>query len=587
MESNQNPATRLLIDHVLVAPAQMEIFTKRMDALNTKAIKFGLTPISLKSITPMSFDRRVEADTNDRWVHTEFHKVLPGITPKNPVTLNRIELEYPIARLGNWNVVGRLEKAEAGTLSYSFSRDADAEKAVLGFSNQPLCCEHCNTKRKRNDAYILQDTETGKFMEVGTSCLEDFTGIDPKAALFLQKLYDAVRIIDGDERQYGSLMATDVHLHDFMRAVAFCANKHGFITSSKAKEDPCALPTYTEAASLRGDIQKAPKLRIEFMEQYERNSKVASSVIEWVRTRPVDPESQFDKNISILFANDYISQTNRHLAFAAAALPMYQREMERQFAQEHERQNPSQHVGAEGEKRETILSIQKVLGFDTKFGLQNIVTLRDQDNNAYKWKSGSCPQEIKDGAGKAGRFAFTVKAHSEYKGLKQTEILRVKLKEWVSPENAANIASEPPAAAKETTGKARTKASAKNSATADPAALASSPSQEASQENEARWTNALCVFPMLGQDDWVNSPSPVDLQSLFQCAQACMESADPEMADEFERNLGMPAPEFYAHFTEIEALAVQLQIELPQAPIASLETDSSRTQTDEFESPGL
>ena len=44
-------------------------------------------------------------------------------------------------------------------------------------------CEHCNYERKRNETYVLE--RLGDTIQVGSSCLEDFTG-DSKAKLFMK-----------------------------------------------------------------------------------------------------------------------------------------------------------------------------------------------------------------------------------------------------------------------------------------------------------------------------------------------------------------------------------------------------------------
>lgn len=37
-------------------------------------------------------------------------------------------------------------------------------------------CEHCGSNRRRKDTYIVRNTVTGEFKQVGRSCLKDFTG---------------------------------------------------------------------------------------------------------------------------------------------------------------------------------------------------------------------------------------------------------------------------------------------------------------------------------------------------------------------------------------------------------------------------
>src|SRR3546814_18345978 len=60
----------------------------------------------------------------------------------------------------------------------------------------PVRCDHCKTKRQRRLAYLLKDAETSEVLQVGSSCLQDFTGVDPAAVLFLAQLYKVVSVVD-------------------------------------------------------------------------------------------------------------------------------------------------------------------------------------------------------------------------------------------------------------------------------------------------------------------------------------------------------------------------------------------------------
>ena len=46
-------------------------------------------------------------------------------------------------------------------------------------------CNHCNHNRRRRDTYVLRNDETGAFIQVGSTCLSDFLGVD---AAFYGKL---------------------------------------------------------------------------------------------------------------------------------------------------------------------------------------------------------------------------------------------------------------------------------------------------------------------------------------------------------------------------------------------------------------
>lgn len=43
-------------------------------------------------------------------------------------------------------------------------------------------CDHCNLRRKRRDTYVLRHTETGEYVQVGSSCMSEMFDTDPRDA---------------------------------------------------------------------------------------------------------------------------------------------------------------------------------------------------------------------------------------------------------------------------------------------------------------------------------------------------------------------------------------------------------------------
>lgn len=59
--------------------------------------------------------------------------------------------------------------------------------------------------------------------------------------------------------------------------------------------------------------------------------------------------------------------------------------------------------------------------WETDFGTTRIYKIVDKDGNIFTWKTGNTIDED------AEIIVGTVKAHNEYKGVKQTEITRCKI----------------------------------------------------------------------------------------------------------------------------------------------------------------
>lgn len=114
-----------------------------------------------------------------------------------------------------------------------------------------------------------------------------------------------------------------------------------------------------------------------------------------------------------------------------AALEAWKKEQERQKALEEARKAVSQYVGQIGEKITVKGEFVKTAWFDFRnpFGQEErkfIYTFKDTDGNVFVWKTGSGRYNMN--AGEPVEVTGTVKEHNEYKGEKQTVLLRCKFK---------------------------------------------------------------------------------------------------------------------------------------------------------------
>ncbi|SEU40301.1 hypothetical protein SAMN03159335_06267 [Burkholderia cepacia] len=412
---------------VLVEPGQMAAFEKRLESLNKKAAKFGLSPIRIVSVADTLYERKSEYVGRDAdRLLTHLVPIAGGRDVEQPVLIKRLEIEYPEIKLGHWRVVGKLESVEGGNLAFAVSRGESDVAALAERADCPIECEHCNTNRRRKDGYLLRDDESGDYKEVGSNCLEDFTGIDPAAALFMAQMWNVIRLAEDEFAQFGcSTRVNAVRTDRFLADVCFISENHGFTSAAKAR-DTGLMPTYDEALSLPRAVERDRALRQMYEDQFERHLERAIAVRGWIASKP--EESMFDRNLKLLLAGDALSIDRKHLAFAAAAVPLYSRFL----ASNVDARKPSRHFGSPGEKAESTLTVERLIPLDTPYGVSDLVLLRDQDGNKFKWKTTACPSEIKNGGvGRSMAATFKIKEHGDYKGTAQTTITHLKVLRWI------------------------------------------------------------------------------------------------------------------------------------------------------------
>jgi hypothetical protein len=409
---------------VLVEPGQLHVFNKRLKALNKKALAFGLPPIAVLGQESVLYERRSEwVGSDEDRLSCHLVPVSEGATPKHPVELQRIRLSHPLIKLGDWLVVGKLEYTEGGNLVFCVTgEDADAA-AVKARGLKPLTCEHCGMARKRSGAFVLRSMKGEGYKEVGSSCLRDFTGIDPATALFLAKLSSVISACEDDLDEFlRSGRVNAVSTVQFLSDVAFLCKHGGFISSSKANETGSEA-TFSEAQRIDVLLGREEGLKRKYETERDAHLDMALQVRAWVLSKRAT--SDFDDNAKLLLKLDALKLERRHLAFAAATVPMYMRSI----SVAREQRRASEHIGTKGERVQGMLIVDRVIEMANPFGrgVRFLVLIRDAEGNRLTWKTTSAPSDVVDGTLKEFEATFKVKAHTEYREVKQTEVTHVKV----------------------------------------------------------------------------------------------------------------------------------------------------------------
>jgi len=419
---------------VLVPLYGMEDFEASLARLNKKAQTFGLEPIRVTQHAQQRYYWQ-SRDTNSGG-ELYMVRLREGEDPplgRAVSVVNRLSLDYPIVKLGDWSVVGQIEASGEGNLLFSVSADpADVAQMALHASCQ-INCEHCNAKRARKLSYLLRDG-AGQYKEVGSTCLEDFTGIDPGAALFMQKMYVFWSAYGEEELGFGAGRVSSIPVRGYLARVLFCMEEDkGFVSSGTARERGI-LATYQRAASLDHDFRNDSSLQRRFQESYERHAEYGQRVIDWWKQH--DGDDSFSHNVKILLSGEDIELKSKHLAFAAGAVPGFQRHL----AKQAERQVESVHIGEVGQKRGEPLTLRSVASWDGRFGIQWRLNFSDEQGNRLSWRTSSPASEFLEpqSVGRAFFAHFKVKKHDEYKGQAVTEVSHLKVDRWLDAESSAS-----------------------------------------------------------------------------------------------------------------------------------------------------
>ena len=426
---------------VLVEPYQEEAFKQRLAKLNRKAVTFGLEPITVMSKHTESFVRE------QRYVGRDADRLETRMVPlavassagrsnARPHQLIRYTLVYPIVKLAGWRVLGRVEAAEGGNVIFAATTDDDATASLLSAVNAPIECAHCKTRRARRIGYLLRN-ESGVVQLVGSTCLEDFTGVDPSAALFLADMHSMVRICEGWVEEASDLnrRTNAVWTLDYIADVVFISRKQVFVSSTRARA-MTLVPTYVEALEVRESVDRDTSLASDYWSAREMDRAYAQRILDWVQTLD-GASSTFASNMKLLLGSETLRTDPSHLAFAAASYAAFAKH----HAEQRERQRPSQHVGSAGDKLSAELLIERVVALPNPYGREakHLVLLRDQADSAFAWRSTAVPEDVLAGEGRRMVASFTVSRHGEYRGVAQTTVTRLRVQHWLEARSEAEM----------------------------------------------------------------------------------------------------------------------------------------------------
>jgi hypothetical protein len=293
-------------------------------------------------------------------------------------------------------------------------------------------CDHCATTRRRRVTYVVRDTDNGQQLQVGRSCIKDFTGWQGSIA-WLEKNNIGEGFF-GDAGRIDYTPAT-------VLATAWAVIKlNGFVPASHYGEtttkDLVNIALYPNRKNKR-DMDFAERLRPLAQEAMAR----AGDVLEFIASDDFSGPGDYVPNLKAAAAGERVSP--RNFGLVVSAPQAHARHLERTLVRQTRAKigENSEYVGrvaAEGEKadrRELEVTVAGIFWRDNPYGGEDdqspIYTLVDGDGNLFKWFAST----DKLGEDEGARFVVkaSIKAHKEWKGTKETHVARVTVVKELEP----------------------------------------------------------------------------------------------------------------------------------------------------------
>lgn len=394
-----------------VARDNAQELTKRLESLNKRAKRAGLPFAQMRwtgEREVLNYKRR-RSDTQSYDFMHEYVIVsgdtleIPGFrmiaklthTQEGGTLISRV----PLAWLGDEVIYSEID------LSQYFTADPH--------------CDHCSTKRRRKETFILHCND-GQIRQIGRTCLRDYTGSDSpeKIAKHLEYVEDFFRHARNSTGDRPLIPVLDylVHVNADVRMYGY---RKG-VTKGSAASNYWHLVHGTT-----GDP--------DYITPTPEDLDLAQRVIEWGKTINVD-ESDFLHNVKTLLEQEYADAGYGFLAYAPIA---YAKEMRKRDAlnghgKENER-GEVDHISTVGTRIVRQFTVKRTISVRSEYnpsGYCPMYILEDEYGNPARWFS-SRDVGLLDGG--VYLFRATVKAHEVHDRYgKTTTLTRCKIEATIS-----------------------------------------------------------------------------------------------------------------------------------------------------------
>ncbi|MEW1721645.1 hypothetical protein [Streptomyces sp. NPDC093109] len=391
-------------------PATAESRIRQLvEATNTRAAVHRLTAYSLEFSAPFLADYRDPFDGR-----------LIGQRPTVTVTIFG---EIPCHR--GWTVVARLDHDEEGEAILSLFPglpDQDAE-AVRGYRAIENFCHGCKVARHRTATYLARH-ENGEFRQLGTTCVEPYTGLPIKGLEALWR-FGTLKDSDGDGDDEGGVPG-DLRLpvDEVLRVTAAIVAQEGRFYG-RSEEWKNTLPTASLVESYFFD-RKAPEEWRATVDADTEAPRTAAAVREWA-VQGYGSLSDYRHKVGQLAKPGTVDP--RHLPTLVSAIAGWHRDQE--WASNEQAARNSTPQGTAGERLTVAATVTTVIELEERtYGYhaqrRRLVKFQDAQGNVYVWFSSAAAVP---GKGDEVELTGTVKEHSTYGETAQTVLTRCRVAE--------------------------------------------------------------------------------------------------------------------------------------------------------------
>ena len=321
-------------------------------------------------------------------------------------------------KIGNYSFVAALEWIEEA--EENLIKKASESIYVPEIYKTRRECDHCKTNRKRKSTILLQNSDSGEYIQVGKTCVKDYIGYDlGNYANYLSFFSDLEDYLLSCERENIKRFRPQYRVIEILEQTFSDVKLHGYISKAKAIENDCDSTAY-RICSMFFEVRDINTGNLAYPRYHTLSADISDNISELIafyNNYENDEKNDYIDNIRTILKTDWVESNNISLVVSAVGT------MLRIKAEEEARKElkKSEFVGNIGEKITFKGKANCIYSADGAYGYFYIYRFNINGNELI-WKT---TKRIDTDA--EFNFTATVKSHEEYKGVKQTEITRAKI----------------------------------------------------------------------------------------------------------------------------------------------------------------
>lgn len=399
----------------VLTPAEFAATTDKLEKINARAIKRGFT--GRIDITGTERTVTETTPTGEKHTYVVIDTTITGQAPS----------------YDGWEFLAAVDTIDTTEGTEFIVRTAPGinEAGIDRSTLTPGYCAHCKRERpNRVYTYLVRNTETGEALQVGKTCMKDFTGWNTLPVFISED--DIHNELDDF---LGSLPSSPTeYTPETIVAIAWAASRlYGWTPRYAA-----GIATSDRVSSyLYGTSKANNELRAEIAPELPAATDKAREIIPALLDG-LDETSEYATNLKAALRGHSVS--GKHLGIVASAVIAYERMNETQIREKKETETEkteTAYIGAKGDKVTITGTVTKALATENTFGYhpETSILLIVEDGPTVLKTFTKAAWAFDIDQGDTVTVTATVKNHEDYKGTKQTVVKRPKLIENHTTEN--------------------------------------------------------------------------------------------------------------------------------------------------------